>query len=256
MRTHPQPLHVVVLAAGVGSRLTGTASCPKWLTRVGGSTVADQQLRGLDLVDADVTLHLVTGHLAGRVEERVAGRPGTTCVPNPEHAALNNWWSVLTALRFRRAQAVEGTFVIINSDLWARADWFASAVGDVARSQTATLVVDTRRRLTDEAMKVAALPRGADLFATAIGKVGVNDPVGEYTGVLSVPAGELEVFEKALESFVDDPTRENAWYEHAVDLTLRQGMAWQLVEAPTTTWVEIDDDGDRATAERLARGAA
>ena len=248
--SYPQPLHVVVLAAGVGSRLTGTATRPKWLTPVGGATIADAQLQGLDGLDADITLHVVTGHRAEQVQERVAGRAGTTCVHNPEHAVLNNWWSVLTALRFRRAQGVDGTFVVVNSDLWAPAAWFTTALEQVARTAAPALLVDTQRPLTDEAMKVAAHAG----VATAIGKVGVEDPVGEYTGVLSVPAEDLPVLEKALESFVEDDSRRNAWYEHAVDVTFGLGLEWQLVEAPSGTWVEIDDDTDHATAERLAGG--
>ena len=252
MSSRPTPLHVVVLAAGVGSRLSGTQTRPKWLTEVAGRTIADNQLAGIDQVEHDVELDILTGHQASLVADRVSQRAGTTTVHNAQYAELNNWFSVLTALRHRTDAGREGTFVVVNSDLWAPAAWFTAALTAVAACKTPALVVDTLRPLTDEAMKVAA-EHGR---ATAIGKVGVASPVGEYTGVLSVPAADVPVFEKALESFLDDADRVNAWYEHAVDVTFGMGLEWALVEAPSGTWVEIDDDNDLAIATRLAGGAA
>jgi choline kinase len=250
MSSRPIPLHVVVLAAGVGSRLSGTSTRPKWLTEVAGRTIADNQLAGIDQLDQDVQLDVVTGHQAALVAERVALRAGTTTVHNARYAELNNWFTVLVALRHRREAGRQGTLVIVNSDLWAPSTWFADALTAVASCETPALVVDTARPLTDEAMKVEA-QHG---HATAIGKVGVTQPVGEYTGVLSVPVADLPVFEKALSSFVDDPDRVNAWYEHAVDVTFGMGLEWGLVEAPAATWVEIDDDNDLAIATELAGG--
>jgi choline kinase len=247
----PSPLHVVVLAAGVGSRLSGTQTRPKWLTEVAGTTIADNQLAGIDLLDHDVELDILTGHQASQVAARVAQRAGTTTVHNRQYAELNNWFSVLVALQHRKDAGREGALVIVNSDLWAPSTWFTAALTAVASAATPALVVDTERPLTDEAMKVSAHSGRA----TAIGKVGVADPVGEYTGVLSVPAADVAVFEKALSSFVNDPDRANAWYEHAVDVTFGMGLEWSLVEAPSSTWVEIDDDNDLAIATRLAGGA-
>jgi choline kinase len=251
MPTPPTSLHIVVLAAGVGSRLSGTGTRPKWLTPVGDCTIADCQLDGLSGVERDVQLDVLTGHRADLIGARVADEGGATLVHNPRYAELNNWFSVLTALEHRRSAGRTGSFVVINSDLWAPAEWFTRAIDAVASLTRAALVVDTKRPLTDEAMKVAAV----DGRATAIGKVGISDPVGEYTGVLAVPAVDVPLFEKALTSFVDDTDRVNAWYEHAVDVTFGMGMEWALVEAPSGTWVEIDDDTDLATAIALAAGA-
>jgi choline kinase len=244
-------LHVVVLAAGVGSRLSGTATRPKWLTPVGPTTIAASQLSGLDaLAGLDITVDVVTGHGADLVGATVADRPETATLHNPQYATLNNWWSVLLAVRHRRATGRTGAMVVLNSDLWAPSAWFTAAVATLAEQPTPALVVDTARPLTDEAMKVAA----AHGRVTAIGKVGVDDPVGEYTGALVVPEADLPGYEKALQSFVGDPDRANAWYEHAVGVSLDLGLDWRLVEAPSPTWVEIDDDTDLETARRLAAG--
>ena len=248
--TQPSSLHVVVLAAGVGSRLSGTQSRPKWLTPVGATTIADEQLAGVDALAHEVQLDVVTGHLAPQVEARVQGRAGSATVHNERHIELNNWWSVLVALQHRARTGRRGGMVVLNSDLWAPASWFTQAIQALVEQPRAALVVDTQRPLTDEAMKVSA-HQG---LATAIGKVGVDDPVGEYTGALWVPEADLPVFEKALSSFVDDPDRNNAWYEHAVDVTFGLGLPWALVEAPSTSWVEIDDDRDLKAAVGYAAG--
>lgn len=244
-------LHVVVLAAGVGSRLSGTATRPKWLTPVGPSTIAASQLAGLEaLTELGLTVDVVTGHGAVLVRAAVTDRLATETIHNPQYATLNNWWSVLLALRHRREAGRTGAMVVLNSDLWAPSSWFTAAVAALADQPTPALVVDTVRPLTDEAMKVAA----AHGRVTAIGKVGVENPVGEYTGALVIPEADLAGFEKALQSFVGDPDRANAWYEHAVGVSLDLGLDWRLVEAPSPTWVEIDDDTDLATARRLAAG--
>ncbi|MDT7571913.1 MAG: L-glutamine-phosphate cytidylyltransferase [Actinomycetota bacterium] len=248
------PAHVVILAAGVGSRLSGTARRPKWLTPVLDRTIASQQLTALAALRdrLDLQVDVVTGHAADLVTAELSGFQGAEPIHNPQYAELNNWFTVLTALRERRARQRTGTFVVVNSDLWAPSAWFEQALQDVVSTEAPALLVDTKRPLTDEAMKVSATQDGGRLVATGIGKVGVTDPLGEYTGVLAVPADALPTYEAALEGFVADASRGNAWYEHAVGVTIEQGQKWVLVEAPGPSWVEIDDDIDLATATALA----
>lgn len=242
-----QSLHVVVLAAGVGSRLSGSAARPKWLTPVGSHRIADLQLEGLRDTDHDVQIDVVTGHESAQVSAYLRGTTGTSEIFNPRYAELNNWYSVLVALEHRRAQGRSGKLVVLNSDLCAPAGWFTRAVDAAVAEDEPALVVDTGRALTDEAMKVSAVQG----IATGIGKVGVDAPVGEYTGLLAVPAAAVDDFAGALAAFVDEPARVNAWYEHAVAATIDLGLRWRVVPAPGEHWVEVDDDRDLRAAEHL-----
>ena len=247
------PVHVVVLAAGRGSRL-GTLgdATPKWLLEVGDRTLADRQLEGVAMAGPSVaSVRVVTGHAAEAIEAELAGRTDVvTPVFNPEWAELNNWWSLLRALR---ELPDDGPVAVINADLLAAPEAVATFLADAATGTAeGLLAVDLEKELTDESMKVERSPQGT---LTRIGKVGMDEPVGEYVGLLMARGTVLQALRAALEAFVDRPDAANEWYEGAVGRTAAAGQPWELWPMPTGGWVEIDDDADLGLAQALA-GAA
>ncbi|MGH9371019.1 MAG: NTP transferase domain-containing protein, partial [Vicinamibacterales bacterium] len=100
----------IILAAGKGSRLNGNASeSPKCLTRLGGQTLVERQiraLRGAGIHDIAV----VAGCSADRVR-RVCGH-GVTYVENNRYAQTNSMYSLWLA----RPLLFEG-FVVMNCDV-------------------------------------------------------------------------------------------------------------------------------------------
>ena len=244
--------HVVVLAAGRGSRLGGLGEeTPKWLLQVGDRTIADRHLEGVTAAgDAVASIRVVTGHAAAAIDAWLAERPedvGT--VFNPEYAEINNWWSVLRALR---ELPEDGPVVVINSDLLVAPSAVADFLRDVAAGEhEAMLAVDLERRLTDESMKVSSTPEST---LRRIGKVGIEDPVGEYIGILAARGDALRALREKLETFVDVPESVNEWYEGAVGRCAAEGVPWHVWPVPPGDWVEIDDDADYETAQALAGG--
>ena len=243
------PAHVVVLAAGRGSRLGAHGEeTPKWLLEVGGRTIADRQLEGVAAAgDAVASVRVVVGHAAGAIEAWLASRPEAVgTVMNPEFAEINNWWSVLRALR---ELPEEGPVVVINADLLVEPDTVAAFIREVATGEhDAQLAVDLERNLTDESMKVSSRP---DRTLDRIGKVGIEAPVGEYIGILAASGDGLRALRERLETFVDDPACVNEWYEGAVGRCAAEGVPWHIWPVPSTAWVEIDDHSDLALAEDL-----
>ena len=245
------PVHVVVLAAGRGSRLGRHGEeTPKWLLEVGGRTIADRHLEGVAAAgDAAASVQVVVGHAAGAIEAWLGERPeqvGT--VFNPEYAEINNWWSLLRALR---ELPEDGPVAVINADLLVAPDVVAAFLRDVATGEhDALIAVDLERRLTDESMKVSAT---GDRTLERIGKVGIDDPVGEYIGILAAAGEGLSALRARLEAFVDVPESVNEWYEGAVGRSAAEGTAWHIWPVPGSGWVEIDDDSDLQIAEDLAR---
>jgi choline kinase len=251
---------VVVLAAGRGARLAEHgAETPKWLLEVGGAPIAGRQLAGLDAANLAApgrigSVKVVTGHAADAIEQFLgsAQLPVTTLF-NPEYARLNNWYSVLLALRDRSPECE--SVAIVNSDLFADAAWFEPFFTDVLSTDRESLIgIDLARRLTDESMKVAAANGSEPASSTvaAIGKTGVTEPVGEYVGLLFAQGDVLGRLEESLESFVDRPEMADAWYEHAVGETAAAGAPWWIWPTPDSRWVEIDDAADYELAQTMA----
>lgn len=247
-----RPAHVVILAAGRGSRLGALGgSTPKWLLRVGGRTLADRQLAGIArAADRVASVTVVVGHAAPAIKAELARRPETVrVVANPEFAELNNWWSLLRALR---ELPEDGPVAVLNADLLtdpgAVMAFLEQAAVDDAEG---LLAVDLDKRLTDESMKVSLASDGR---LERIGKVDVDAPVGEYVGMLVVRGAALRRLRAVLESFVGRPEAANEWYEGAIGRTAADGVAWRVWAMPAGGWVEIDDDRDLELAESLVAG--
>lgn len=244
----PSAAHVVILAAGRGSRLGAQGDAtPKWLLEVGGRTLADRHLEGIRKAAAVDSVRVVTGHAAEAIERELAGRPeAVATVHVPEYAERNNWWSLLCALRLLPD---EGLVVVVNADLCVAPAALAAFLDDAAAGDAdGLLAIDFERHLTDESMKVEQDGDGALL---RIGKEAVEHGVGEYVGILMARGPALRALRAALEAFADRPECLGEWYEGAVGVTVHGGTAWQLWPMPGSGWVEIDDDADLDQAEAL-----
>ena len=100
----------IILAAGKGSRLNGTAGDkPKCLVEAGGLTLIERQIQVLERAGID-DIVVVVGCQADRVRE--ACGPGAAYVENSRFAETNSLYSLWTA----RALLYEG-FVVLNCDV-------------------------------------------------------------------------------------------------------------------------------------------
>ena len=138
----------VILAAGRGSRLNGTAGDkPKCLVRAGGLTLLERQIRALRRTGVD-DIVVVVGCQSERVRQSCGSR--VRYVENCRFAETNSLYSLWTA----RALLYEG-FVVLNCDVL-----FHPAMLDelLATHHDAALLIDYRSEgqapYGDEEMKV------------------------------------------------------------------------------------------------------
>ena len=243
-------MHVVVLAAGRGSRLGALGDAtPKWLLHVGGRTLADRHLEGIARAGGSVaSVRVVVGHAAEAIEVELADRSQHVgVVANPEYAELNNWWSMLRALR---ELPDDGPIVLLNADLLVEPEHVTAFVEAAAAGPAdGLLAVDLVKQLTHESMKVSLT---ADATLARIGKVEIDAPAGEYVGMLMARGVALRRLRVVLEGFVGRPDAVNEWYEGAIGQTAAAGVPWHVWAMAPGGWVEIDDDADLEAAESLA----
>jgi choline kinase len=137
----------IILAAGKGSRLNGTAGDkPKCLVEAGGITLLDRQIAALNHAGVD-DVTVVVGCQSDRVRARCGSR--VTYVENSRFAETNSLYSLWTA----RALLYEG-FVVLNCDVL-----FHPALLDdlLATHHDAALLISYRepgQQYGDEEMKV------------------------------------------------------------------------------------------------------
>jgi choline kinase len=103
-------MRAIILAAGKGSRLNGTAGDkPKCLVEVGGLTLIERQLQILERAGID-DVAIVVGCAADRVRAQCGRR--VTYIENPRYSETNSLYSLWLA----RALLYEG-FVVLNCDV-------------------------------------------------------------------------------------------------------------------------------------------
>jgi choline kinase len=138
----------VILAAGKGSRLNGTAGDkPKCLVEIGGMTLIERQIQTLHGAGIDEVV-VVVGCQADRVRQVCGDR--VTYVENSRFAETNSLYSLWTA----RALLYQG-FVVLNCDVLFHP---ALLDGLLATHHDAALLIDYREAgqapYGDEEMKV------------------------------------------------------------------------------------------------------
>jgi hypothetical protein len=101
-------------------------------------------------------------------------------------------------------------------------------------------------------MKVEVDP--SRVIVTGIGKVGIEDPWGEYVGLAWWSPEAAAELTKVLAGFEGDPARTDHWYEHGIQSHIGAGGRYQAVDVPSDRWVEIDDEADLAAARALRSG--
>jgi len=151
-----QPADIVILAAGIGSRLRPiTDTVPKCLVPVAGRSILERLLTQLtrELAGSpDTRIHVVTGYLADEVRRRVASWPRPIhLIENGEYLTTNNMVSLSLALAHVNAEAA-GDLIIANGDCV----YDDAIIADIVGNQGSFILVD-RTLFNDESMKVAVV---------------------------------------------------------------------------------------------------
>jgi len=232
----------VILAAGKGSRLNGTAGDkPKCLVEVGGITLLERQIS--TLADAGIDdIVVVVGCQADRVRAACGSR--VAYVENARFSETNSLYSLWTA----RALLYEG-FVVLNCDVL----FHPGLLNDLLIThQDAALLIDYRQpgdpAFGDEEMKVKVR---SGLVVDMSKTMDPSDADGENVGIVKFGPKSAPHLVSILDRVVAEGGLRDwapkAFREFAQDRPL------QAVGTGDRPWIEIDfpEDYRRAVREIL-----
>ena len=234
----------IILAAGKGSRLNGTAGeSPKCLVKAGGLTLVERQIRALRRAGID-DIAVVVGCQAEQVR-RACGH-GITYVENAKYAQTNSMYSLWMA----RPLLFEG-FVVLNCDVL----FHPALLEDLLTSRHENALLLGYREANqppfgDEEMKVKVRHgRVVDMSKTM-------DPAeadGENLGIVKFGARGAAALVDVMTELVHDG-RVREWAPRAF-ATFAQSHPLHAVGTRGLPWIEIDfpEDYARATREILPR---
>ena len=233
---HP-PLQVVILAAGMGTRLG--RDHPKPLTPLNdGQTIMARQLAGLRTVlGADVPITAVVGF---RSEMIMSAVPDLTFAYNPAFATTNTSKSLLRGLTCSR----EGGVLWLNGDVV-----FDPAVLELAlpflREDQSFVCVDTNT-VADEEVKYTL---DADGFVGELSKTVVGG-LGEAVGINFVSAADKPALIEHLGA-----CDAQDYFERGMETAIEErGLRFRPVDISQYAAVEVDFETDLQRANTLLPG--
>lgn len=228
--------HVVVLAAGLGTRL-GTAG-PKALTSLAdGRTILDHQMAAVRESVPGAELHVVVGH---RAEKVAAVLPGADHVTNPAFATTNTGRSLALGLA---ACPPDAGVLWLNGDVVFDPEVLRRAVPFL--EDGTSFVTVTRAAVGDEEVKYRLGPDGD---VSQLSKV-VTEPLGEAVGINFVGPRHRALLKAGLARLEDGD-----YFERGIELAVAAGARFVPLDVTDLFAVEIDfpDDLDRVDAHLRA----
>jgi choline kinase len=236
-RAATPPFQVVILAAGMGTRLG--REDPKPLTPLlDGRTILQRQIDGLrEKLGAHLPITAVVGF---RCEQIMAAAPDLTFTYNPDFARTNTSKSLLRGLRSSRAGGV----------LWLNGDVvFDPAVLDLVLPCLTTdqsfVCVDTNT-VADEEVKYTL---SRDGFVQELSKTVVGG-LGEAVGINYVSGADKATLVEHLAGCADDD-----YFERGMETAIeRNGLRFRPVDISRFSAVEVDVEADLNRANALLPG--
>jgi bifunctional UDP-N-acetylglucosamine pyrophosphorylase/glucosamine-1-phosphate N-acetyltransferase len=249
MSTPPTPLHVIVLAAGEGTRMKSQA-LPKVLHGFAGRTLLGHVVAALEPLAADVTL-VVVGHRRGEVSDHLA-EIAPASLPVVQEEQLGTGHAVALALDYLPA-AGNGTVLVLPGD------------APLIRSETLIALLE-RHHASGAAVTLltskAADPTGYGRVVRAAGEVDAVARVVEHADATDAERAITEIsalvyaFDEALlRDAVGKLSKDNAQGEHylpdVVSILVADGHPAIAVLAPATETAGVNDRVQLATAHRV-----
>ncbi len=228
-----QPFSIVVLAAGLGSRLG--RPFPKPLTELrDGRTIMQQQLDNLAAVFPGVPVHVVVGFKKELIMEAF---PGSIYLYNPEYDQTNTSKSLLRAVE----RVPPGGVLWLNGDVVFDPQILPELKPLIDADESAICV--NHASVGEEEVKYTVDEQG---FVRELSKT-VADGLGEAVGINYVASHDREMLLRHLEGVGDQD-----YFERAIEQAIaHDGLKVRPVDISSFACLEVDFQGDLDRANDL-----
>ena len=216
-------IQVVILAAGMGTRLS--RPLPKPLTQLkDGRSIMGQQIDNLKLAfGQNYRLSTVVGFKLEAIVERF---PEATYVYNELYDQTNTSKSLLRALK----ASAEGGVLWMNGDVVFDPE-VLNRIKPLINSDESFVVVDTAK-VGEEEVKYTLDAKG---FVAELSKT-VSEPLGEAVGINYVSAKDKQALVEQLEAVADQD-----YFERAIEVAIAAGQVkFKSIDISDLYAVEVD----------------
>ncbi len=241
-------MNVVILAAGIGSRLRPyTETMPKSLVPLNGKAMLARIMEAFQGFPVE-RFFVVTGYREEQIRAFFTQRSEpVSFLYNDRYSTAGNGYSLLVAEKALRGKP----FFKVDSDLVFEpeiAQRLLSASGEVR------VTVDVREEMGEEEMKVKVDKEGRiQAFSKAIPP---KEAWGESIGIEYMTAWGSEMLFDELAAMMEEGLWD-AYYEEAYGRLARKGIHLTATQVlPHHKWYEIDNEEDLRAAESLFGGFA
>lgn len=232
-------MKVVILAAGVGSRLgRETSDKPKAMIEIKDKPLVQYQVdsvlnAGFDYQD----IVILGGYKSERMKEYFRGTD-VQFIDNPHFNTMNNIYSFLLT------RQLGDDILLINSD-----DFYDERLIPLLLQSEAdtAILVDQQKVLTEEAMRVKLVQNRVKFVNKKMDPAAAD---GEYIGISKLARRDLDILYKEADELIRSGET-NAWYENVYEACAND-IEMIAVDTKGYPWIEIDDAGDLEEAKQLA----
>jgi L-glutamine-phosphate cytidylyltransferase len=222
-------MKVVILAAGMGSRMGGGETPKPLIPLANGHTIMGQQLAMLAGRAAPDDILVVVGYKKDLIMER---HPELLFVYNPNFSTENTSQSLLRALR-----KVDDDLLWLNGDVV-----LGEGIVDAVLAAGASAMAVQRGLVGEEEVKFRSDGEGRILEVSKQ----VADGEGEAVGVNFCRREDLPLLRAGLEACGDED-----YFERGLELALNDGLDLRAVEIPADACIEVDFIEDLAKANDM-----
>lgn len=226
-------MKIVILAAGIGSRLNGAEDhMPKPLTLLEtGHSILEYQLYILTSRFSVDDIYITVGYRKEAIMDRF---PSPSYVYNPDFASENTSKSLLRALK-----KIDDDVLWLNGDIL-----FHPAILDKCICSAHTALVVNRTDTGEEEVKYNVNEQG---YVVEISKE-ITRPVGEALGVNLFKKHDLPLLKRELEKCADTD-----YFEKGIEGCIKNGLIVRTIHADVNECIEIDFPEDLTRANLLVK---